>query len=394
MPPPNYHQNEWPLRILKVKEAWGLPLLNSPESKSMGEGIMIAHPDTGWTEHPELLKGDRYWRDIHLSKNFFGKLAQHLTAEDTLSGMHASHGTTTASLMLSEEDHPSLNPPNNDYPNYTVPTNQFVTGIAPKAEVVPLRVTDIVVLGSGHATQHGQFVNTYSSLTSSIYYALSLNTEILGVMSISLGGLRSPGYLNEALKNARQLGVVVCAAAGQAFNTRGLKKPIFPGRSDHTLCVAGCTETFDQPSEGFYGSQVDITTPGWGVIIARTTGDTPTIAHPDPPRNFIIDPNGDGTSYSTALTAGACALWQAYHGRMNLIRTFGRPFILDVFRYCLANSVFIPPGWDSLNRGMGVMDVKALLECQLPSVNTAEIVANSNNWPESEWGDPTNWGRV
>ncbi len=390
---PTYDANEWPLQVLKVKEAWALPLPNPPASKSHGEGIIIAHPDTGWTEHPELLKGDRYIRDNALSKNFFGRFAPYLSAEDILSGVNPSHGTTTASLMLSDEGHPSLHPPNTDYPGYTAPITDFVTGIAPKVEVIPLRVTDCVALGSGHTSMYGQPVNTYRTLTEAIYYALTLNNDMVGVISISLGGLRLPSYLEQALIRARQRGVIVCCAAGQAFNTRGTVDPAAPGRSVHALSIAGCDRNDSQPSEGFYGSEVDVTTPGWGVIVARTTGDVPRATVPSPPRNFIIDPSSNGSSYSTALTAGACALWQAFHGRQNLISTFGRPLLTDVFRYCLANSVRKPTGWDNYNRGMGILDVEALLRCTLPSFSTAEIVANSNNWPRSEWGNSSEWGR-
>lgn len=390
---PNYDANEWPLRVLKVKEAWALPLPHPPESKSHGEGITIAHPDTGWTAHPELLKGDRYIRNNAIAKNFFGRFAPYLSAEDILSGLHPSHGTTTASLMLSEEGHPSQNPSNNDYPDYPVPVSDFVTGIAPKTEVIPLRVTDCVALGSGHTSMHGQPVVTYRTLTEAIYHALTLNNDTVGVISISLGGLRLPAYLEEALIRARQRGVIVCCAAGQAFNTRGAVDPVAPGRSTHALCIAGCTEDDSQPPEGLYGPEVDVTTPGWSVIVARTTGDVPTAVSPNPPRNYIIDSSSDGTSYSTALTAGACALWQAFHGRLRLISAYGRPLLTDVFRYCLANSVRKPSGWDEYNRGMGILDVEALLQVELPSFDMAEIVANSNNWPQSEWGDSSEWGR-
>lgn len=388
---PTYDANEWPLRVLKAKEAWALPLPNPPESKSHGEGVIIAHPDTGWTEHPELLKGNRYIRDNALSKNFFGRFAPHLPAEDILSGWSPSHGTTTASLMISEEGHPSMNPPNTNYPHYTVPVTDFVTGIAPKAEVIPLRVTDFVMLGSGHSSMHGQLVNTYRTLTQAIYYALTLNNDMVGVISISLGGARLPSYLEEALISARRRGVIVCCAAGQIVGGPG---PAAPGRSVHALCVAGSAQDDSKPSEGFYGSAVDVTAPGWGVIVARTTGNVPRPTVPNPPRNFIIDPSSDGTSYATALTAGVCALWQAFHGRLNLIRTFGRPLLTDVFRYCLANSVRKPTGWDRYNRGMGILDVEALLRFALPSYSTAELVANSNYWPQSQWGDPADWGRI
>lgn len=381
MPVYDPNGNEWPLEMCKVKEAWDLPLPAHGEGKSKGEGIAIAHLDTGWTRHPELIKGGRYWTDA-LTKNFFGRFSRNYgTAEDPLSGPNPSHGTTTASLMLSEEGHPGADDPT-EFPDYNVPAEDFVTGIAPKVEVIPLRVTNFVFLGAGYT--EGDLESTYGSLTRAIYYTLSLNTDIISVISISMGGLGQPKYVEQALKKTRQKGVITIAAAGQVFDTGGRIGPSYPGTSYHTICVAGCDKDLNKPPEGFYGPMVELTTPGWGVIVARSK---------PPPEGFIVDTNSDGTSYSTALTAGACALWQASHGRSWLIKKYGRPFLLDVFRYCLANSVNKPPGWDNLNRGNGILDVKALLDCELPSVEMAESVAISNQWKQEDWGDPSEWGR-
>ena len=41
---------EWSLDQLKVKEAWALFGSDAP-----GEGIVIGHPDTGFTKHPEIV---------------------------------------------------------------------------------------------------------------------------------------------------------------------------------------------------------------------------------------------------------------------------------------------------------------------------------------------------
>lgn len=186
------------------------------------------------------------------------------------------------------------------------------------------------------------------------------------------------------------MGVIICAAAGQAFNTCGMKGPVFPGNSSHTICVAGCYDDingYKKPEEGFYGTEVDITTPGWDLTVARSLSMRPGLP------KYVIDNKATGTSFSTALTAGACALWLAYHNQEWLIKKYGRPFLLDVFRYCLENSCIKPSGWDTNNRGMGILDVKALLECPLPSVSTAETVARRNNWNEIDWGESKDWGR-
>lgn len=392
---PEDDPNEWPLHECKVKEAWELPLPDHGEGKSRGEGIVIVHPDTGWTEHPELIKGGRYINSLPLSKNFFGKWSEFQEAEDDLSGKNPSHGTTTASLMLSEEGHPSTGS-SAEFPHYNVPTSNFVSGIAPKVEVIPLRVTNLVLLGV--AILENKPINTYATLAKALYYAAGLNTNFVGVISISLGGLGKPKHLEQALKITRQKGIIVIAAAGQlpeykARHLTDLNISAYPAKSYHTISVAGCDKNLEAKmvdkekrkfNVGFYGPFVELTAPAYGLKVARTKKISP---------KFIIDPNGNGTSYATAITAGACALWQSYHGRSWLIKKYGRPFLLDVFRYCLANSVDTPNGWDKLSRGNGVLDVKALLECNLPTVEMAEVVARSNQWKEEDWGDPSDWGR-
>jgi serine protease len=441
-----YHLNEWPLGLCEVKEAWELPLPDHKRGKSQGEGITIVHPDTGWTEHPELIKNcslvDNYKscryliQDYKISRNFithtptnkyefwdadrensvwafriFDKHDEKDARDVGVNDPYAkgiffpSHGTTTASIMVSEEGHP--NEPDNQFTNYHVDLNDYVTGIAPKAKVVPCRVTRSVIL-RGYLGEDSKLAkNTLATLADAVHHACSVVKEKLpvGVISISLGSpfpdyalFTSHHALTNAMINARQQGIIICAAAGQALSTPITRfiKPIFPGISPHTICVAGCYMNFDQPMEGFYGEEVDITAPGWGVIVARTEAEYPPSKFDGeyPPSEYIIAP-GEGTSHATALTAGACALWQAFHSREYLIETYGRPLLHDLFKYVLKASCIPPPNvdWDSTKRGSGVLNAKRLLEFPLPSLELIQQNAKEKGWGEKEWGDPINWGR-
>ena len=62
--------SEWSLELCKVKEAWEITPPN-PNGASFGEGIIIGHADTGWTNHPELLQGSNYLTSYPVSSNFF-----------------------------------------------------------------------------------------------------------------------------------------------------------------------------------------------------------------------------------------------------------------------------------------------------------------------------------
>ncbi|HEY2711844.1 MAG TPA: S8/S53 family peptidase [Chthoniobacterales bacterium] len=399
---------EWPLKMCNVQAAWDLGN-GIYGGKTQGEGITIIHPDTGWTKHPELIEGDRYGYNDSRSKNFFVHVSPlgndaywnlpdgdpewtdrkdkptDKYANDTLETgtlLQPSHGTSTASLMLSAQGYPA------GFPDYSEPINHFVTGIAPKVENIPLRVTNSVILNMNTG------ISTYRTVANAIFWAIGLHDIdplSVGVISMSLGGPATEFglYLGEALKMARQRGLIMCAAAGQASGTPvyGLIAPFLPGKSEHVICVAGCDHKYGQPIDGFYGNEVDITAPGWGVTVARTIGAT---------TSFTIDTNAAGTSYSTALTAGACALWQAYYTRDYLIKKYGHPLLHNAFKYVLQRSCDTPGdldgAWNSVVRGAGVLNAAALLTEPLPSFDETEEAAEAEGWGESEWGKADLWG--
>lgn len=391
--------HEWALQMCKVKEAWDLPLPSHGEGKAKGEGIIIAHPDTGYTLHPELIKGDRYEIGSLRAKSFMSRDSRHISAEDTLSGLHPSHGTSTASVIFSGEGHPN-SPPLPKYPDYAggVATGPFVTGVAPMAKILPLRVVDTVLLSSFNIGE-ADSLNTYATLARALLHIIKLKDIQIGVVSISLGGVSRHRILNNALNHCRKKGIIVIAAAGQVPGAPELitrrMRPSFPGSSPHTICVAGCYKDYSRPLEGFYGNEVDITTPGWNVNVAKTEGERTSSLQPARTRTYSINTEGRGTSYATAFTAGACALWLAHHNRAKLIRIYGKPLLFDLFRHCLLETVDTRSGsWSGdRGRGRGVLNVEALLRFELPEVEVVESIATANHWPRSEWGAESEWGR-
>ena len=232
------------------------------------------------------------------------------------------------------------------------------------ARVIPCLVTWDFVMLTDRST---------GALANAIYYAMSLSE--VGVISISLGRLnpifwKGPdtpvSSLRTALFNARMEGIVVCAAAGQLNKWVDEKRrPIFPGSDPNTICVAMCDHENNKPELGFYGPEVDISAPGVGIWIARTAriGGTPVERH------FIE--TSKGSSYATAIVAGACALWQAHHGRAYLIEVYGKPLIFDAFKKVLKDSCYTPPNWYS-NRGAGVLDAVRLLTTDFPPKSEIE----------------------
>src|SRR5439155_1429690 len=149
-------------------DAWKLtPPKHGEEypGKIMGEGIVIVHPDTGWTNHPELLQDGRYLKSDSQKYNYLDSanflpgilpsaLDEPTSAEDGLksfSMLHPGHGTETASVMMSAKGHPnkdSMGNPLNPKPfkDYDVPEKIFITGVAPMVQVLPYKVARSVIL--------------------------------------------------------------------------------------------------------------------------------------------------------------------------------------------------------------------------------------------------------
>jgi serine protease len=365
--------NEWVLDFSNFRSAW---------TKTKGAGITIAHADTGWTGHPELVD-PTYRRD--LSINFYEppRYSRVCTPNDDRPSARdrdrsTAHGTGTAGVLGSPRGHPSGAPPNAADKFAERSADAYVSGAAPEAMVIPFRVA---------AGGPIMWDADDEALAKCIYHCIGLRANRgidIAVMSISLGGVRAgtEKKIKDALTAARQAGIVLIAAAGQLlgqrrwwgglFNTRF--GPTFPGSSPDTICAAGCTSRHLHYENGLYGREVDISAPADNVWMSRTHwGDTGA-------EQYRVE-RSHGTSYATALTAAACALWQSYHGRQVLIEKYERPRLHAAFKLCLRRSAHLPADWGNPpppvipppdERGAGVLDVEVLLAIPLPSVEDVD----------------------
>jgi subtilisin family serine protease len=359
---------DWILEFANFTEAWNTPLrLDRPLGKQKGEGVVVVQADTGWTGHPEVA-GDRYL--IGQARNFYkdwgrpGRIligealtepdAPYMAIDSNLGSDTAGHGTATASVLMSGE-----NPPQ---------AANAVWGVAPKSELIPFRVaTDPVV-----------FDQAGMALARSIFYVVGeMDTTKIGVITVSLGThtiVIKESKIVAALKAAREKGIIVCAAAGQIPRKdqdqdmelwpkwNKALRPAFPARDANVICVGGCRPNmkFAPLVSAFYGPEIYITAPASRLWIARTK-------EVGPAKNLVYSvERSSGTSYATAIVAGACALWQAYHGRSWLLANYGPELIFPLFKEVLKRSAFKPTGWDAANRGVGVLDAERLLLEELP----------------------------
>ena len=322
---------EWSLRKANVLEAWRLFGAQPP-----GAGVQVGHPDTGYTLHPELAEPSR----LLITEGFDFDDDDPDPQDDLNDGFldNPGHGTGTGSVILS-----GVGPASGG-------AGPFVSGVAPHAQLIPIRTTESVVLISmrglrqavDHATTHGA-----------------------QVISISLGG-PVPGFgTRRAIQRALDAGTIVLAAAG---NEVGFV--VFPAAFDEVIAVAA-SNVRDQPWSGSSrGPAVDITAPGESVWRARTARES------DGQLRFTVE-RGNGTSFAVATTAGVAALWVSFHGWTNLVRRYGAGNIARVFKQLLQATCRTPRGWDTSEYGPGIVDARKLLAEPLPTTAPARKVKNA-----------------
>lgn len=312
---------EWSLEKCAVREAWNEALANGWPDR--GAGIRIAHPDTGYTDHAEFNLPGRLLIDAGF--NFF---EDNSDPRDLMTGSYPGHGTATGSVIISDEGPQQAGAP-------------FVSGVAPKASLVPLRVKDSVI----HVS--------YRELCKAIYFAV--DQAKCHIISMSLGGPFRSRTLQNALRHAVENGVISFAAAG---NNVGFV--VYPARFDETIAMAA-TNVLDAIWAGSSsGDDVDMSAPGESVWRARAK----------PNGDFTVE-RSSGTSYATATTAGICALWLARHGRDALIQRYGAHRLPGVFKELLMRTARTPAGWDTSRFGAGIPRAVALLKAPLPHIAPA-----------------------
>ncbi len=311
---------DWSLALTKVPEAWRLEPPGN--GKKLGEGIVIGHPDTGYTRHPEIFATGQV-----LAAQGYDFEDDDANSTDPLKKGQKGHGTSTASVIMSPQGPQKAG------------KNLWIEGVAPAAELIPLRVSTSVV----HLS--------FRKVAKAIRHAAD---EGCHVISMSLGGPIGYKYLRRAIDEAIGKGVVVLAAAGNVWPF-----VVYPARFPQVVAVAACDCRRKKWSKSASGEDVDITAPGHSVWVARASK-----KKPDP----ATVGRGSGTSYAVATTAGACALWIAFHGHRNLVNKYGASRIAAVFQNLLkTKGVTTPSGWDTENMGTGILDAEKLLGAKLPA---------------------------
>lgn len=316
--------HDWALVAMDVP---GALALMTPAARG-GAGIRIGHPDSGYSDHPQLglarldlqqdrdvISGDDDARDPlkRPKKSLFNLLP------------NPGHGTSTASVIVGVGEGSAA--------------GQF-RGVAPAATLVPIRATESVV----------QVFDT--DVAKAVRWA---RTHGCHVVSMSLGGKGLFG-LEDAIQEAVDDGMIVMAAAG---NQVGFVTA--PASYGNCLAIAATTAAGTPWSGSSRGGQVDVSAPGacvWAALFDWQTS---------PPGMPLRQSHG--SSYAVAHTAGLAALWLAHHGHGALVDRYGRRNVQAVFLGLLRTPGVcrVPAGWDPKNWGVGTVDARALLAAPLPA---------------------------
>ena len=384
----------WPLVLTRALEAH--ELTPQPNGRALGEGIVIAHPDTGWAPHPQY---NQQRIDVAQSfnagtGNVGGQAARHSHHLADADIPNITHGTATGAVIVggngtgdgsSEIAENDLTFAANllggrDYGSSKriVDGNGTLTGVAPRATVRPIKFIDDTQADIDRTGLNGIGVVRIADedLITSINYA---RTSGAHVISLSIGGLMHDA-VREAIDLAVENNLIIVAAAGQTytmegFNTisqaaAGLGLPVadtvvLPAAYANVIAVAGCSPDGRPWDESLRGSNVDITAPADGLWVADF--DTKK-ADPSGSRLPLLEA-ASGTSFAAAFMAGVAALWLAHWGRNQLLTRYRGTPLAWVFRHQLqrtANAAHANE-WDRTNYGPGVVNVRALLEEPLPN---------------------------
>lgn len=317
----------WSLDAVRARDAWKLtPPIGG---RSRGEGVLIGHIDTGYTDHPDLERAalalDLDW-DV---------LANDDDARDPLERRwfmrldSPGHGTHTGSVIASR-------------------TRGLILGAAPMATLVPFRAVKSVV----------------QVLDGDVARAVDIARDRgCHIVSMSLGGRGFFG-LRDAIRAASADGMIVMAAAGNKVNV-----VVAPASYPECIAVAA-TNAASRPWPGSSrGRAVDIAAPGESVWAASVDSSVR-------PARFLRTRH-HGTSFAVATLAGVAALWLAHHGRDRIVEHYGRAHVQRAFLGLVrSHGHRVPRGWreNGWDRafGVGIVDALALLRAGLPDLPEVE----------------------
>ncbi|MEG4249065.1 S8 family serine peptidase [Microcoleus sp. Pol10D4] len=201
---PDLGGNNWALDVMNAPEVWNQNIT--------GNGIVVAVVDSGVDyNHPDL--DDNIWRNT-------GEIAENGIDDDRNGYIDDIRGWD---FVASDN-----NPMDLDFDGHgthiagaiAAERNDFgITGVAPNAKIMPVRVLDTFGYGE------------LNNVAAGIRYAADNGANVI---NLSLGNEFYPSLVNDAIEYANNKGSVVVIAAGNS----GFSQPDYPARNADRLGIA------------------------------------------------------------------------------------------------------------------------------------------------------------
>lgn len=284
----------------------------------------IAHIDTGYDRGHES-QPQRLLQ--HLERSFVDGDGDPNSADDPNRGNafpdNSGHGTGTISILAG---------------GHIAQFNETVGG-APDADILPLRISNSVVLFRT------------SAFAQALRYAIDQKCD---VVSISMGGAPSRAW-NEAVNAAYEAGICICAAAGNSMGGIPTHHVVYPAHYHRTIAVCGVMAD----GSPYWGLDLRQLEGNWGPNSSMTSAlstYTPNIPWSVFGCGTTIRLNGEGTSAATPQVAAAVALWYEKY-KSFLGRDWRR---VEAVRNALFTSAR-NQGVDREHLGRGILQARAAL---------------------------------
>jgi len=343
----------------RFSEQWGFGTSNASINvrpawdKATGAGVVVAVIDTGITNHPDLnaniLPGYDFISDAAMARDGGGRdnnpndEGDWYAANECGSGIPASnsswHGTHVAGTVAAVTNN-----------------STGVAGTAFNAKVVPVRV-----LGKcgGYTSDIADAIVWASGGTVSGVPANANPAEVIN-MSLGGGGSCSTTY-QTAINGAVSRGTTVVVAAG---NSNTNVSSSVPANCANVIAVAATTSTGARASFSNYGTGIDISAPGQGILSTLNSGTTVP--------GSASYASYNGTSMAAPHVAGVVALIQS------VAPTTLSPAAIESLLKSTARPL---PGACSGGCGAGIVDADAAVTAALngtgPGPGTGTVLQNN-----------------
>lgn len=285
----------------KQKAGWNITAFDLPNTweKTRGEGVKIGVLDTGCDlDHPDLKK------NLLEGKNFVN--SKNDPWDDN------KHGTHVCGIISAE---------NNDI---------GVIGVAPKSQIVPIKVLD----------KHGN--GNLVDVAKGIRWAVDVAK--VDLICMSLGAPNPVQEVRKAIQYAISKNVTCFVAAGNAGVT---KRIFFPANYPETIAIGSIDQDFNRSKFSNTGDNLDFMAPGSQILS--------TI--PDNWYGVL-----GGTSMATPFVVGIAALYLSYVRNNKINIKLGGPE--DYMREFRKHTFPIKNGniGNKFYQGFGIIDVKSLIK--------------------------------